>query len=120
MSELLQLQFTFARLLPRLLDEAYRLGYTVTLGEAHRTPEQAHLNASKGSGIENSLHCQRLAIDLQLFRDGVYLADTAQYAPLGQFWEQLGTQEKVPLCWGGRFHDRPDGNHFSLSYQGVR
>ena|ERR1700741_1755946 len=120
MSELLNLQFTFSRLLPRLLDEAYNLRYAVTLGEGYRTPQQAALNAESGSGIANSLHCLRLAIDIQLFRDGQYLSKTEDYLPLGEFWEKLGETEKVPLCWGGRFQSRPDGNHFSLSFQGVK
>ena len=119
MSDLLQLQFTFSRLLPRLLDKAYSLGLSVTVGEAYRTPQQAKLNADAGSGIVNSLHTQRLAIDLQLFRDSIYLMDTKDYESLGEYWEQLGVQEKVPLAWGGRF-SKPDGNHFSLGFQGVR
>src|SRR6185437_2434466 len=122
MSELLQAQFTFSRLLPRLLDQAYSLGYSVTLGEAYRTPQQALLDAQAGSGIAQSLHCQRLAIDLQLFRDGYYLSKTEDYQALGEYWEKLGSQQNppVPLCWGGRFSSRPDGNHFSLEFQGVR
>lgn len=121
-SPLLEAQFTFSRLLPRLLDEAIRMGYTLTLGEAYRTPEQAALNAVKGIGISNSLHGQRLAIDLQLFREGKYLPDSSDYKPLGVFWEELGKSQipPVPLSWGGRFVSRPDGNHFSLEYQGIR
>ena len=122
MSELLNLQFTFSRLLPRLLDEAHRLGYSITLGEAYRTPEQAKINAERGTGIGPSLHCSRLAIDLQLFREGRYLDTTEQYLALGEFWEKLGLESSppVPTAWGGRFQSRPDGNHFSIGYQGVR
>lgn len=122
MSELLNLQFTFSRLLARLLDEACRQGYSVSVGEAYRTPEQAALNASKGSGIANSLHTQRLAIDLQLFLEGKYLDKSQSYQALGEYWEELGKEQvpPVPTAWGGRFVSRPDGNHFSIEWQGTR
>lgn len=113
MSTLLQRQFEFTKKLPLLLEKAYMLGYDVTVGEAYRTPEQAKLNAEHGSGIANSLHTQRLAIDLQLFRNGIYLTASNDYLALGEWWESQGGS------WGGRF-SKPDGNHFSLSFGGVR
>lgn len=97
----------------QLIQWAYANGWELTEGEAYRTPEQAALNAKSGKGISNSLHPKRLAIDLNLFKDGVYLTDSAAYEPLGVFWESIGGS------WGGRF-TRPDGNHFSLAWQGVR
>ncbi|HED3853626.1 TPA: M15 family metallopeptidase [Enterobacter soli] len=88
-------------------------GYRLTFGEAFRTPEQAALNAKKGSGITNSLHTQRLAVDFNLFIGGQYQTDSAAYLPLGEYWESIGG------AWGGRF-SKPDGNHFSLEHNGVR
>ena len=88
-------------------------GYRLTFGEAFRTPEQAALNAKKGSGITNSLHTQRLAVDFNLFIGGQYQTDSATYLPLGEYWESIGG------AWGGRF-SKPDGNHFSLEHNGVR
>lgn len=88
-------------------------GYRLTFGEAYRTPEQAALNAKKGSGIANSLHTQRLAVDFNLFIGGQYQTDSAAYLPLGEYWESIGG------AWGGRF-SKPDGNHFSLEHHGVR
>ena len=106
-------QVLFARLLPRLIDQAFELGFEVVLGETWRTPEQAAANAAKGIGIKNSLHCDRLAVDLILFRDGIWLQSSADYAPLGEWWEK-----QHPLArWGGRF-TRPDGDHFSLTFGG--
>ena len=89
-------------------------GYRLTYGEAYRTPEQAALNAKKGSGISNSLHTQRLAVDFNLFINGEYQTKTAAYLPLGEYWESQGGS------WGGRFKSNPDGNHFSLEHNGVR
>lgn len=106
------------RLLPlvaKLIEYAYAQGYELTAGELYRTPEQAALNAKSGAGIAHSLHTQRLAIDLQLFKNGVYITDSADYEPLGVFWEELDPD----ACWGGRF-SKPDGNHFSLTFGGIK
>jgi len=88
----------------------------VTLGEAWRTPQQAALNAQDGKGIRDSLHCERLAVDLNLFQDGNYLMHTEQYRALGEWWKTLGPAYR----WGGDFKSRPDGNHFSITPDGVR
>lgn len=116
MSETLgQLQRRFLPLVGKLIAWAYVNGYELTAGELLRTPEQAAHNAEDGSGISNSLHIIKLAIDLNLFKGGVYLKDSADYEPLGVYWESLD-----PLaCWGGRFARR-DGNHFSLTWGGIK
>jgi hypothetical protein len=83
------------------------------LKELYRTPEQAALNAAKGVGITNSLHCLGLAIDLVLCKHGAPLWATEAYRDLGMYWESLD-----PLCsWGGHFND---GGHFSITHGGVR
>jgi hypothetical protein len=106
-------QSHFARLVPRLIDHALVLGFEVTLGESYRSPEEAARLAALGLGIAASLHTLKLAIDLNLFKDGQYLSSTASHRPLGEWWEQLD-----PLCrWGGRFGD---GNHYSLAHGGRR
>lgn len=106
-------QQKFTVMIGQLIQFATNNGYGLTFSEAYRTPEQAALNAKKGSGIANSLHTQRLAVDFNLFIGGVYQTDSAAYRPLGEYWESLGGS------WGGRFK-RPDGNHFSLEHEGVR
>ena len=111
-----QHQRRFLPLVSKLIEFAYAQGYELTAGECYRSPEQAALNAQHGVGIANSLHILRLAIDLQLFKDGVYITDTPSYAPLGEYWKTLD-----PACaWGGDFQTRPDGNHFSLSWGGIK
>ena len=91
------------------------MGYGVTFGEAYRTPEQAALNAAKGSGISNSLHTERLAIDLNLFKDGRYITDGEGHRELGAWWKSLGPMYR----FGGDFK-RADWNHYSISPDGVR
>lgn len=83
---------------------AEQLGYEVTLGDAYRPPWAVW-------GHRKSLHKKRLAIDLNLFRDGKYLTDTEDHQPLGEYWESIGGS------WGGRFED---GNHYSLAHEGMR
>lgn len=111
--DLLAKQQLFAQLAARLIQHAAALGYQVTLGEAWRSNAEAMRLAAQGLGIERSLHCQRLAIDLQLFKGSTWLKASEDYTPLGEWWE--GQHE---LCrWGGRFGD---GNHFSLEHQGRK
>ena len=109
------LQEEFAQSVARLIQKAAELGYGVTLGDAYRSPEQAAANAASGSGIARSLHCERLAIDLNLFKDGVYITDDHGHRELGPWWKTLGPR----YCWGGDFAKR-DFNHYSLSPDGVR
>lgn len=98
-----------------LIQYAYARGFELTFAEAYRTPEQAAVNASNGTGTLTSLHISRLAIDLNLFRDGAYLTGTADHRPLGNFWKSLD-----PLCcWGGDF-SKPDGNHYSMLHEGRK
>lgn len=105
-----QRQSLFVSLVAGLILKAEGMGYQLTFGEAYRSPEEAARLASIGAGIKNSLHTKRLAIDLNLFKDGVYLSSTEAHRPLGEWWE-----EQNPGCrWGGSFKGRPDGNHYEL------
>lgn len=114
-------QSLFIKLLPRLIDYAYAQGWEFTGGELLRSKEQALVNAAHGVGTANSLHLLGLAIDLKLFIKGTWQTRSEPYAPLGAFWKSLH-----PLCrWGGDFKDEhgrsaPDGNHFSVEWEGRK
>lgn len=108
-----QKQSLFAHHVAKLILHAYAMGYEVTLGDAYRSPEEAARQAKAGRGIATSLHTQRLAIDLNLFKDGHYLTSTEAHRPLGEWWEK---QHELAR-WGGRF-TRPDGNHYSFTHGG--
>ena len=92
-------QFKFTQMVGLLIQYAYFLGYTISLGDAWS--KQVY-----GAHSRNSRHYDRLAIDLNLFRDGEYLTGTNHHEPLGKFWKLLGG------TWGGDFK-RKDGNHYS-------
>lgn len=99
-------QVAFVWALAQLITEAHRLGYELTLGEAERPAWVAAIYAVQGKGIRNSFHTKRLAIDLNVFRNGVYLTGADDYRDLGAYWVFLGG------TWGGNF-TRQDANHFS-------
>jgi hypothetical protein len=110
-----QQQSEFVRLVAKLIEFADANGMELTFGECWRTPEQAARNAQTGAGISNSLHIERLAIDLNLFVGGVFIDSSEGHRRLGEYWKTLD-----PRCrWGGDFR-RPDGNHYSYSPDGVR
>jgi hypothetical protein len=107
-------QSAFARLVARLIDKAYELGYEVTLGDAYRDPRvHGEIGVAKGYGHRSSAHKQRLAIDLNLFKDGVFLGSTSAHQALGEWWEKQHPDAR----WGGRF---ADGNHYSFQEGNVR
>lgn len=80
-------------------------GYACTFGEALRTAEMAELYVKQGKGIKNSQHIKKLAVDVNLFKDGEYLGDTESHRPFGEWWETLDPLNR----WGGRYKD---GNHY--------
>lgn len=106
MMTLREKQSKFAEMAALLILRAVEMGYQVTLGDAYRDPRAhgAH-GVAGGYGSANSFHKLRLAIDLNLFKDGEYLEGTDAHRPLGEWWESVGG------TWGGRFRD---GNHYSL------
>lgn len=109
-----ELQSEFAALVPRLIDKAIALGYQVTLGDAFRDWRvHGSIGTKMGYGHSKSVHKVRLAIDLNLFLNGVFMEGTAAHKELGEWWEQ-----QHPLArWGGRFND---GNHYSFEYEGMK
>lgn len=94
-------QNRFVRLISLLIQYAILNGFEITFGDAFAT--SGH---KKGSN-----HYLRLAIDFNLFKDGVYLTKTEDHRVLGEYWESIGG------AWGGRFGD---GNHYSLEHLGKR
>ncbi len=104
-----QKQALFVQDVAALTNYMFSKGYFCTFGEAYRTPEQAALNAKVGKGIVNSLHIQRLAIDLNLFAaDGTFLNNCEDHKEFGKYWESLDPQNR----WGGNFPNLKDGNHY--------
>lgn len=114
MSELLDLQQEFVGLQAEFQLWVISAGYGLTYGETWRSPEEAAIQAAKGAGVKCSLHTEKLAIDLNAFKDGKELLTATDFRVLGERWKGMH-----PLArWGGDF-TRIDADHFSLTYGGV-
>lgn len=141
METLGQKQRRFAGYVSQLIQQAEAMGFEVAGGEWSRSDEQAVINSlgsdgrehlaaliqssypdlaqcirnnGKNNGIRLSVHQLGLALDLKLFKDGVYLTSSEDYRELGDWWKTL-----APDCrWGGDFPG--DGNHFSIEHNGVK
>jgi len=94
-----QKQRRFTRLVGMLIDFAYMKGYELSFGDAW---------AKDGHKV-GSLHYDRLAIDLNLFKDGKYLREASNHAFLGKFWKSLDPN----ATWGGDWESK-DANHYSF------
>lgn len=106
--EISKQQFEFTGNVAKLIQYIFDQGYSCTFGEAYRTQEQADIYAKSGKGIKDSLHCQRMAIDLNLFdMNGRYCSEVAPYEKFGVYWESLH-----PLNRNGRNWKLGDANHF--------
>lgn len=105
-------QRLFASLAARLFLEVHLRGYAMSKFTGYRDP-------AWGVGHPQSLHGIGLAVDIDLWkRDDQlgwrYCTDTEDHRELGEWWEK-----QHDLCrWGGRF-TKPDGNHYSLSHNGM-
>jgi hypothetical protein len=107
-------QSEFAKLVPRLINKAFELGYEVTLGDAYRDPRvHGAMGIRKSYSHPKSAHKVRLAIDLNLFKNGEFLESSEDHRPLGEWWEKQHPDAR----WGGRFDD---GNHYSFEHEGVK
>ena len=107
-----QKQERFMRMVPRLIDKAHELGFEVRGGDLFRDPRvHGAVGTKVGYGHRKSAHKLKLAIDLNLFKDGKYLDSTEDHRQLGEWWESQGG------AWGGRFND---GNHYSLEHEGMK
>ena len=107
------LQFEFLQCVSELIRWCDLQGYKITGGELYRTDYQAKPNAETGTGIIDSQHTKRLAIDLNLFlptdEGWQFQTSTLAHKPLGDFWKSLHEHCR----WGGDF-SKPDGNHYEF------
>jgi len=135
MSELLQRQFRFSKMISEFIVWLYDQGYTVQKGDSWRSTDklfvpggvdgfeddlnysyQELLFYNRKTKVTNSKHNDRLAEDLLVWREFKQLTKE-EYRPLGEYWESMGGR------WGGRFGVAKekyateigwDANHFEL------
>lgn len=105
-------QKIFSKNLAEFILWIYAQDCAVTFGEVWRSHEEAKLQAGKGAGIINSLHCDRLAADLNIFdEDGNFLITPYELSRFGNQWKRMHADNN----WGGDFTTRLDADHFSMS-----
>jgi hypothetical protein len=107
-----QKQAHFTQMFASLIHYALSLGLEPVIDMVARSPEeQARLVKSGASQTLDSKHVLRLAGDLLLFKDGVYLTDGAAYKPLGMYWCALDPHN----VWGGSWQSIKDFDHFEYN-----
>lgn len=107
-----QKQRKFTLMVAELIQFAYSKGYELSFGDAYRDPRAfGSVGTRRYYSSANSLHKERLAVDLNLFKNGRFLTGTEDHRELGEFWESIGG------AWGGRFDD---GNHYSIEHNGRK
>jgi hypothetical protein len=95
---LLQKQFTFSKNLTTLFNWLIINKYDWSIGGAYRTEYQEKEYKRLGlSHTNNSLHLKKLAIDLNIFKDGKYLTTGELLKPIGDYWCKLNEKNR----WGG-------------------
>jgi len=110
----------------KLIIWAFDNGYELTGGELLRTFDQQVLyftgnkivlkddgniqleSVQKKSKTLQSSHLKKLAIDLNLFIDGVYQTDKEAYKPLAEYWKSLHPDNIAGYDWDW------DANHFEM------
>ena len=119
-------QSIFAKNIAKLILFAFENGFEITLGEAYRTTGQQLLYFEGytlkkiGSSLKlckttpksktlKSKHIDKLAVDINLFRDGVYLTDKDSFRQLAEYWTKLHPRNISGYNWGW------DYNHFQMS-----
>ena len=94
-----QKQSRFAFMVGKLILYAYDRGFELTLGDAYAV-----------SGHKtNSNHYIRLAIDLNLFKDGKFITDGTGHDVLHDYWDDMGGAPRI----------LKDMNHYSLEHNGA-
>jgi hypothetical protein len=102
-------QNLFAQDVARLLQWLEANGYQVTLGEAWRPDEMQAIYVRTGrSKTMINRHGMRLAIDLNIFKDGEWLTDYESLKVVGEVWRRLSPAN----VWGGAWKSFKDMLHF--------
>lgn len=83
-------------------------GYRCCLSYVFRSNEEQYRLYKLGTGSKKSPHTEGLAADILIYKNGIYLTDSADYKFAGDYWKTLDSNNK----WGGDFNVRKDGNHF--------
>ena len=102
-------QEAFSKNFEKLLNFIHSNGYSVRIGEVERSRDEQEIYIKTGkSKTYNSMHLNRLAADIFIFKGDEWLQSKQELAKFGEFWESLGSQNR----WGGNFKTLVDCVHF--------
>lgn len=102
-------QEAFSKDVLSLFTYLHEKGFQVRIGEAYRTKEQQEIYIkAKRSQTFNSMHLKKCAIDLHIFKGGVWLKAKGELQKIGDFWESLSPKNR----WGGNWKSFTDCPHF--------
>ena len=96
-------QRKFTLMVADLVHYAYTLGWELSFGDAYRDPRCDY-------GHIESLHRKRLAVDFNIFKDGVWLTDGTGHDVLHDYWDLIGGATRIDA----------DLNHYSKAYGNMR
>ena len=105
-----QKQVLFVQNVAKLIQFAFSAcEYELTAGEFYRTPEQQARDYASGlSKTLDSQHTKRLAVDFNLFINGIIQTDKSKFKVLAEFWINLHPNNKAGYFWGW------DAGHFEM------
>jgi len=124
-------QWIFLQNVGNLITYAAKNGYKLTGGELYRTEDQQWLyyngktihdgeliDDTRKSKTMKSKHLKRLAVDLNIFKNGVLTYKYEDVEPLGRYWMSLNKNNR----WGGDWnknHENDDNfkdiPHFEMN-----
>lgn len=109
MASLINAQWEFLKNLSELIQFIESKGHIATGGELQRTiyQQKEYLRTGRTQTI-NSLHLSKMAIDLAIFKDNIWLQDRESLQQFGNFWESLHPDNE----WGGNWKSFIDLPHF--------
>jgi hypothetical protein len=100
MSSLVKEQAAFLLDVCKLIQWCTQQGWVVTGGELLRPIEMQRIYVKTGrSKTLASKHLDKLAIDLNFFKDDEFICSIEGLAPIGKYWESLDPKNR----WGGNF-----------------
>ena len=109
MGKLVDAQWAFLKDVATLIQFIETEGDMATGGELQRTSyQQVEYIRTGRSKTMNSLHLSKLAVDLAIFHDGIWLQDRDSLMKYGAFWQGLHEDNE----WGGSWLTFCDLPHF--------
>jgi hypothetical protein len=105
-------QQKFALMLAEFIIWLNKNNYTVRIGEVWRPIEMQELYLKTGkTRAKYSKHQDKVAADLAIFKNGIWLKSKEELNNIGKYWENMDVDNR----WGGNFQSLTDCPHFEYN-----